>query len=125
MSRGSLLQRNDTPTVDVVVIEREIKEGTNDPLSSNFIIPTWVYTPWDLITYFQECLNELVLEGEKRTLIGGFSREIRPARKLLENGLDIAVRACRLTAIETFGNVTLYRALDRVEKIQQTRYSTD
>jgi len=122
MSLGSLLQRNELQSIDVVVIERE-EEGTCDPLSSDFIIPQWLKnspTPWDLITYFKECLNELVIEGKKRNLIGGFSREIKPARQLLENGLEVAARACRLTANETFGDVSLHRALDRVDEIQRT-----
>lgn len=118
----NLLQRNKHRSVDVVVIERE-EMGTCDPLSSDFIIPQWLRdspTPWDLIIYFKECLSELVIEGEKRNLIGGFGREIKPARQLLENGLEVAARACRLTANETFGNVSLHRALDRVDEIRRS-----
>lgn len=124
MSHGSLLQRNKSQSIDVVVIE-SIEGGTCDPLSSDFVIPQWLRdspTPWDLITYFQKCLNELVTEGKERTLAGGFSREIKPARKLLTHGLEVAARACRLTANETYGSVSLHRALDRVDEI---RRSTD
>jgi len=125
MSLGSLLQRNTAEQkIDVVVISQEEGGGSNDPFSPDFKIPEWVFTPYDLITYFNECLAELVLDGQPRTLTN-YAREIRPARKLLKCGVDVATRVCRLTAQETFGDVSLYRALDRVETIQQARHTTD
>jgi hypothetical protein len=128
MSPGNLLKRNERTEIDVVIITSEEEEGTNDPLSPNFIIPSWLIespTPWNLVSYFDQCLGELVLDGTSRSVIGDYKRELRPAKQLLSNGLDIAVRACRLTANETFGPVTMYRVLERVPQIQQTRRATN
>ncbi len=109
MSPGSLLSRNKKLGIDVVVIQREEDEET---------IPKWLIekpTPWNLVAFFEQCLNKLVMEGKPRRLVGDYRRELKPAKKLLENGIEEAARICILTAKETYGPVTLYRALERVE----------
>ena len=119
-----LLTRNEKPGIEVVVIERE-NEGTCDPLSPKFIIPQWLRdkpTPWNLVAYFDLCLQELVIDGQARSLVEDYKRELRPAKKLLEeNDLDTVARAVKLTASQTFGQVTMYRVADRVPQIKQAR----
>lgn len=127
MSPGNLLSRNIVNSgVDVVIINRncdEVNPAIYDPLSSSFAVPEWLYespTPWSLACYFQQCLSRLSQDGEARGLVNGIGAELRPAKRLLDEcGLELAVRVVKFTADTVNVDVTLHRALDRMDYVKQ------
>ena len=122
---GSLLARNAPFIVPGGGQPVEAENPTviiNDPLSSDYMPPTWLLekpTPWYLVGYFEACLQELVLNGETRKLVHGYPPELKPAKKLLEHGIELAARTVYYTAMTVDGPVTLWRALERVDQVKE------
>lgn len=126
-SPGSLLDRNGKARgVHVILEERgedTLDREVYDPLSPSFVIPQWLLdkpTPWNLVCYWEECLQHTIAEGENRNLVHGTKGGLRPAKKLLSQcGPDLAARVVCYTAQNVSCQVTLHRALDRVDTVRE------
>lgn len=95
-----------------------------DPLSPDFSAPDWLKekpTPWNLVSYWRECLERTIIDGDNRSLVNGHRAELRPAKTLLSKcggDVNLAARVILYTSRDVQCNVTLYRALDRVRKVK-------
>jgi len=121
---GSLLARNAPLIVPSggQPVEEEATVVNSNPLSPDYMPPTWLTdkpTPWYLVGFFELCLGELVMNGQTRQLVHGYPSELKPAKKLLEYGIDLAARTVHYTAMTVDGPVTLWRALERVDQVKE------
>ena len=120
---SNLLPRNQVLGVACEWGDEGLDSSTdNDPLSPQFTIPGWLVEkpiPWSLVAYWEECLLNLVMNGQPRGLVNGYPAELKAAKKLLTHGVEMAARVCKYTANEVDGPVTLWRALDRVDEVSQ------
>lgn len=93
-----LLSRNQLPEHRAQIPEIKVTDTRierQDPLSDTFQVPEDIGTPWKLVTYYKAVLARKESGGVKWSPPLGDNHKIylRPAKKLLVNGEELAARA--------------------------------
>ena len=103
-------------------VEQENAVEEFNPLSPNFKVPDWLLekpTPWNLASYWEQCLANATTREGLRESVNGIKAELRPAKKLLSQyGVDRAARMCRYWADQFSCQVTLHYVLKKAEEFE-------